>query len=1430
MAIGTATTDGKSASRIAAAWAVVAGLLLLGFLGSVDGEVNKPISDTALEKDVRQNLESWFADHPTARVYIQVDKPLYQPGETIWFRTTLFDTASLAPLEAAVGYSCELVDPRGSTVVQKQVRMTEGVGECQVQIPEGVAGGEYKLKVSCISGPSAERPVVVNAYEPPMIKKKLTVLGKAYGPGDRVEAKAEFHRGTGEPLAQHPITGIVRVDGREFKRLDLTTDDQGELAVAVDLPGEIETENALLTLKVSEGGLTESISRGIPILLAKLNLDLFPEGGDLVAGLPSRVYFQALKPSGKPAEIEGVVLDGDGAEIATLKSYHHGMGRFEITPEAGQSYEVHVRRPVGIERTYRLPDAQPDGVVLRAADDFTGQRSDCRVTLHSTTARPNVTVVASLRERIAALRTVDLEPGANELALYPDAGQGVMRITVLDAEFAPLCERLVYRRQGHDLRVDIQADKDHYMPREKVTLTIRTKRPNGDPVPAQLGLAVVDDRVLTYADDKTAHILAELYLAKDLPGDIEEPNFYFDPDEEKAPLALELLMGTRGWRRFDWKRVKEVEKHRDVRIADQVIVETIEQYYGRYGDDDEAGAGAEGGEEDREDRRGRLERLARGIAKLGDNLLPRSRSGEAQATVPPEEVDAAADPPRLALDMKKDAPPVPDDRPAAVPKQGEAAKPADPQAVKDADELVMKEEPAEAGPPAIDEEVADIGWDERERKLRRRRWAVVREFPAVRYETTKTDVRTDFRETIFWNPRVATDADGRATVEFWLNDAVTSFKVLAEGSGTQGTPGRGELVIDSRTPMHMEAKMPVALSAGDVVELPVRVSNETDNPLRIKGGIDLPKGLRAMFKQTRLANFSLGGKDAETFYLSMQAKPGRSSGDLGFWAEAEGLTDRVARTIRVEPVGFPVEQSVSSTVRDTKSAQVAIPEGVVEGSMQARVTFYPSPMASILEGLESILREPHGCFEQTSSSTYPNIMVLNYLQATDTAEPAVKKRALDLIKKGYRRLVGYECKKNGYEWFGGDPGHEALTAYGIMEFIDMAKVYDGVEQEMIQRTVRWILARRDGKGGFERNSRALDSFGRASQEVTNAYIVWALSEARIREIDKEVKATVKTAYKSKNPYLISLALLALTNHDPDGGDAQELLGMLKGAKSEDASFPGDGRSITGSSGRQIAIESTSLAILAMLRAGEPAAALNDSVQWLLAQRSGGGFGCTQSTILALKALVEYAEASRTTQADGDLIVRVNGNVVERRHFSKGEQGAIECADFAKLLKPGDNDVDIQLMSEKELPFSLDITYKTLTPASAEDCPLKLTTQLAAAEAPMGETVALDIELQNQTEEGQPMTLVRVGIPAGLTAQMWQLKELRENGVIDFYETTPREVILYYRSLAPEAVKRVRLDLRADIPGRYTGVASCAYPYYTPAARRWNQPLKITVAR
>ena len=122
----------------------------------------------------------------------------------------------------------------------------------------------------------------------------------------------------------------------------------------------------------------------------------------------------------------------------------------------------------------------------------------------------------------------------------------------------------------------------------------------------------------------------------------------------------------------------------------------------------------------------------------------------------------------------------------------------------------------------------------------------------------------------------------------------------------------------------------------------------------------------------------------------------------------------------------------------------------------------------------------------------------------------------------------------------------------------------------------------------------------------------------------------------------------------------------------------------------------------------------------------------------------------------------------------------------------------------------------------------VTTQLAKSTVKLGEGVKLRARVENMTKDGLPMTLARIGIPGGLTFQTWQLKELRDKGLIDFYETRPREVILYWRALAPSVKKDVELDLIAATPGAYEAPASSTYLYYTAEDKTWVAPVKVSI--
>src|SRR5207247_4242360 len=131
----------------------------------------------------------------------------------------------------------------------------------------------------------------------------------------------------------------------------------------------------------------------------------------------------------------------------------------------------------------------------------------------------------------------------------------------------------------------------------------------------------------------------------------------------------------------------------------------------------------------------------------------------------------------------------------------------------------------------------------------------------------------------------------------------------------------------------------------------------------------------------------------------------------------------------------------------------------------------------------------------------------------------------------------------------------------------------------------------------------------------------------------------------------------------------------------------------------------------------------------------------------------------------------------------------------------------------------------------------LTTVLDRKEASEGETARLTVQVENKSGRGQGMTVAVIGLPAGLTLpeDMKQLKDmarLRENGTkrgdIDAWETRGRELVLYWRDLAPDQKIEVNVQLICRVPGEYQCPASRAYLYYTADTNCWLEALKLKI--
>src|SRR5438132_13744728 len=240
---------------------------------------------------------------------------------------------------------------------------------------------------------------------------------------------------------------------------------------------------------------------------------------------------------------------------------------------------------------------------------------------------------------------------------------------------------------------------------------------------------------------------------------------------------------------------------------------------------------------------------------------------------------------------------------------------------------------------------------------------------------------------------------------------------------------------------------------------------------------------------------------------------------------------------------------------------------------------------------------------------------------------------------------------------------------------------------MLDRTPAWLLSRRDGKGGCNMNAKALDSFGRAPVDTTNAYVVWALIESGEKSLAKEIAAVKASAVSSQDSYVVALGanILAATG---DHAGARQLMDKLVKKQETAGNVTGAVTGITRSGGDALTIETTALAVLAWMRDPSYAAQVQKGLQWIVESNKSGRFGSTQSTVLALRSIVAYDNANARPKAPGRILLSVDGKVLGTPlAFTAGNQGALVMPDFTSHLVPGTHTVALKMEDGSSMPFS-----------------------------------------------------------------------------------------------------------------------------------------------
>jgi uncharacterized protein YfaS (alpha-2-macroglobulin family) len=575
------------------------------------------------------------------------------------------------------------------------------------------------------------------------------------------------------------------------------------------------------------------------------------------------------------------------------------------------------------------------------------------------------------------------------------------------------------------------------------------------------------------------------------------------------------------------------------------------------------------------------------------------------------------------------------------------------------------------------------------------------------------------------------------------------------------------------------------------------------------------------------------------------------------------MSDAIKKHVQVYPNGKQIYFSYSDmlTAATPVEQPVPIPAEVLAGTQELVVKIYPGVVSQVVEGLDSILRMPYGCFEQTSSTTYPNVLVLDYLRTTDQASPEVQFKAEEYINLGYQRLTTFEvASSGGFSLFGDAPADRMLTAYGLQEFADMSRVHN-VDPALVSRAAQWLLSQQASDGSWE-NDRGLVHESTWSNLVNDrlpvtAYVVWSLVDAGHGEESgtrRGLEYIREFQSQAEDPYIAALVANALVAADvkTGGGEvssatrvALERLAEMAVQDGDAVYWPSGVATFMGSEGQTGSIETTALAALAFLRANSYPDLANGALASLVRDKdSFGTWYSTQATVLALKALIESVR-SGAENVDAQVTVTLNSAQTRTVAVTPENFDVVQLIAFDDLRPATENLVTISVEGEGNLMYQVAGSYYLpwetlpLYPelAGGEEL-VSIDVAYDRTQLAVDDTVNVDVKVTMNEDGRAEWALIDLGVPPGFAVQAEALAALvvRYDDVpedyafptIERYELTGRQILVYVGNLSSEHSLEFSYRLRAKYPLRAQTPASSAYDYYNPDVNGEALPQTLVV--
>jgi len=539
-------------------------------------------SEESFDTLLVQKIETFKQKFPAEVVFLHTDGDIYSPGEDLYFKAYIKDFYSSSPGIISKNLQLLLIDSHGRGLMNKSFPIENSRSAGKMVLDNFLAEGKYTLIgfTGLMQNGNPQNVFSKKIYVKKIILSplfvKLFVPDTIYQFSGKAKVTVNLLQSNGKPLSGKKFLYTAKINGTPFVSGEEKSNRKGNTEIEINLPDY--DRGSIISVQVIANylGVEESNTILIPTHRLPPDIKFYPESGNLVDGLETKVGFTALDHSGNPLEIKGRIVDANNNVIKDFKCLSGGLGFFNLIPQAQNPYKVEIIEPKDVGQTFNLPKVLHTGINIifnNRTKDFLSFQINSNLKVSSKI----IYVIAEIDGVIVWNKQINLKDSFALEVPVKDLPGGIIRITLFDENRGVLANRAVFLDKAGS-GITVETDRNEYVPEEKVNLNIRAQNSSGQPVKTDMSVAVIDNNICPDWN-KNPDIFTWFLMGSAARNSYLPQNIFSDKTEE-AYRIIDCRMLILDDSKFNWEEVYKSGKNMQKKMEkDDFINKVIESLH-----------------------------------------------------------------------------------------------------------------------------------------------------------------------------------------------------------------------------------------------------------------------------------------------------------------------------------------------------------------------------------------------------------------------------------------------------------------------------------------------------------------------------------------------------------------------------------------------------------------------------------------------------------------------------------------------------------------------------------------------------------------------------------------------------------------------------------------------------------------------------------